>query len=35
MEEDITMREAADEKMINDAFQQLINDYTNSRHRKK
>ncbi len=29
------MREAADEKMINDAFQVLLNDYLNSRHRKK
>ena len=29
------MREAADEKMINDAFQVLLNDYMNSRHRKK
>lgn len=29
------MREAADEKMINDAFQVLQNDYLNSRHRKK
>ena len=29
------MREAADEKMINDAFQVLLNNYMNSRHRKK
>ena len=28
-------REAADEKMINDAFQKLLTDYLNSRHRKK
>ena len=29
------LREAADEKMINDKFQELLNDYLNSRHRKK
>ncbi|MBQ7663509.1 MAG: bifunctional (p)ppGpp synthetase/guanosine-3',5'-bis(diphosphate) 3'-pyrophosphohydrolase [Prevotella sp.] len=35
MEEDLKLREAADEKMINDAFEVLLNDYLNSRHRKK
>lgn len=35
MEEDLKLREAADEKMINDAFQTLLNDYLNSLHRKK
>lgn len=28
-------REAADDKMINDAFQRLLNNYLASRHRKK
>ena len=31
----VRQQETADEKMINDAFQKLINDYLNSRHRKK
>ena len=35
MDQEQLMREAADEKMINDAFQVLLNDYLNSRHRKK
>ena len=35
MEEDMTQREANDEKLINDAFQRLLTDYLNSRHRKK
>ncbi|MBP3843058.1 MAG: bifunctional (p)ppGpp synthetase/guanosine-3',5'-bis(diphosphate) 3'-pyrophosphohydrolase [Prevotella sp.] len=35
MDQEQLMREAADEKMINDAFQVLLNDYMNSRHRKK
>ena len=34
MDEDM-MREAADEKLINDAFQQLLDSYLQSRHRKK
>ena len=35
MEEDMIQREANDEKLINDAFQRLLTDYLNSRHRKK
>ena len=36
MDDNEMMRlEAADDKLINDAFQQLINDYLHSRHRKK
>ncbi|MBQ9672268.1 MAG: bifunctional (p)ppGpp synthetase/guanosine-3',5'-bis(diphosphate) 3'-pyrophosphohydrolase [Prevotella sp.] len=35
MDEEQKQREAADEKMINDAFQELLNNYLNSRHRKK
>ena len=35
MDEDMMKREAADEKLINDAFQKLLNDYLASRHRKK
>ena len=35
MDEQQILRESADEKMINDAFQALLNDYLNSRHRKK
>ena len=34
MDEDM-MREAADDKMINDAFQHLLDSYLSSRHRKK
>ena len=34
MDEDM-MREAADEKLINDAFQELLDSYCASRHRKK
>ena len=34
-DEHIRQQEAADDKMINDAFQRLVNDYLNSRHRKK
>jgi GTP pyrophosphokinase len=34
MDEDL-LREEADEKMISEAFQRLINDYESSRHRKK
>ena len=35
MDEDQTRQEIADDKLINDAFQQLLNDYLSSRHRKK
>ena len=35
MDEDIIKREEADDKMINEAFQQLLDDYLASRHRKK
>ena len=35
MDDDPKIREAEDERLINDAFQQLITDYLNSRHRKK
>ena len=33
--DDEKMREAADDKMISEAYERLINDYLNSRHRKK
>ena len=35
MEEDMLQREAADDKMISEAYDKLIGDYLNSRHRKK
>ncbi len=35
MEDDALMREAADDKLINDAFQKLLDSYLASRHRKK
>ncbi|MBQ8158038.1 MAG: bifunctional (p)ppGpp synthetase/guanosine-3',5'-bis(diphosphate) 3'-pyrophosphohydrolase [Prevotella sp.] len=35
MDEELLKREAADEEMINAAFEKLLNDYNNSRHRKK
>jgi len=35
MDEDKLTQEERDEKLINDAFQQLLNDYQASRHRKK
>ena len=35
MDDEQLKQEAADEKMINDAFERLVNDYLNSRHRKK
>ena len=35
MDEDMMMREDADEKMVNDAFQRLLDSYLASRHRKK
>ena len=33
--EELKMQEEADEQLINDAFQKLLNDYLSSRHRKK
>ena len=35
MDDDPKLREAADDKLINDAFQKLLDDYLASRHRKK
>ena len=35
MDEEQIKREEADEQLINDAFQKLLNDYLSSRHRKK
>ena len=35
MDEEQRKQELADDKLINDAFQQLLNDYLSSRHRKK
>ena len=35
MDEEMMMREAADEKLINGAFQRLLDSYLASRHRKK
>ncbi len=35
MTDEEIIREAADEKLINDAYQKLISDYESSRHRKK
>ena len=35
MDEEMMKREAADDQMINDAFQRLLSDYLASRHRKK
>ena len=35
MDEEQIMREAADDKLINDAFQRLLDNYLSSRHRKK
>ena len=35
MDEEQMMREAADDKLINDAFQRLLDCYCSSRHRKK
>ena len=34
-EEKLNLQEEADDKLINEAFEKLLNDYTNSRHRKK
>ena len=35
MDEELTKQELADDQLINDAFQHLLNDYLSSRHRKK
>ena len=35
MDEDMMMRDAADDQLINDAFQRLLDNYLASRHRKK
>ena len=35
MDEEQRMQEAADDKLINDAFQRLLDNYLSSRHRKK
>ena len=35
MDEEQTRQDVADEQLINDAFQQLLNSYLSSRHRKK
>jgi len=35
MDDDLVKREAADDKLINDAFQRLLDSYLNSLHRKK
>jgi len=35
MDDDQMRRETADDQMVNEAFEKLINDYLNSRHRKK
>ena len=35
MDDELKQREAADEKLINDAFQQLLDSYMNSLHRQK
>ena len=35
MDDEQKLREEADDKLINDAFQKLLNDYLASRHRKK
>ena len=34
-EDDLIKQEEADDKLINAAFEKLLNDYQNSRHRKK
>lgn len=34
-EEDLRLQEEADDKIINEAFEKLLNDYLKSRHRKK
>ena len=34
-EEELKLQEEADDRLINDAFQKLLNDYLSSRHRKK
>ena len=35
MDDEQMKLDAVDDKLINDAFERLINDYLNSRHRKK
>ena len=35
MDDDLTLRDAADEKLIDDAFQKLLDSYLATRHRKK
>ena len=35
MDEDMMMREDADEKLVSEAFQRLLDSYLSSRHRKK
>ena len=35
MDDEMTLREAADDQLINDGFQKLLSDYMASRHRKK
>ena len=35
MDEDMMIQEAADEKLVNDAFQRLLDSYSASRHRQK
>ena len=35
MDEEQKIREDADDKLINDAFQRLLDSYCSSRHRKK
>ena len=35
MDEDMMIQEEADEKLVNDAFQRLLDSYSTSRHRQK
>ena len=35
MDDDINVREAADDKLIDEAFQNLLDSYLATRHRKK
>ena len=34
-EDELKLQEEADDKLINEAFDRLLNDYISSRHRKK
>ena len=34
-EEELKLQEEADDRLINDAFQKLLNDYLSSRHRNR